>query len=352
MNDEEKNEEEVVESEEGETSEDRLDSWLSSTYGVDRSEYHRLVGKNWLLGMAKRVFNPGIRMDNILVLDGDQGLGKSSSLSLLVGTSHHEETTLSIDSKDLKDSVSRYLIVEFSEGSTHRKSDVDALKSFVTKLVDNYRPSYGRIVEEHKRKCVFAMTANNTELKDSTGNRRFWIVDVDKIDIKWLKENKDQLLAEAYKRGVIDNERHWLDEEEKILAEEVQENHRIPLRYEEIVVDWFDGLLPDRKKVGLTVEDAARGINSTDWEVRQESINVDGDKYWRQNVARVFKDVLKLKKIQKQIDGKRQKKWFVVDQNGYPADLDEQEEKGNVKTPIQKTDEKNGEITIDDVKNW
>ena len=181
----------------------RLNSWLHHTYGTPDDEVHQAIGSNWMKGLVKRVIQPGCQFDEVLALESPQGYRKSSSLRVL-GTPWHVETTHSIDNKDFYLLLAQNVIVEFSEGEIMDRASVNKLKAEITKTEDQLRPPYERGMVKFQRSCVFAVTTNRLELKDDTGNRRWLPVQLQKIaDIDWLKENKEQLFAEAYHRAIV-----------------------------------------------------------------------------------------------------------------------------------------------------
>lgn len=181
--------------------EDRICNFMQAVYGCPDDAYHRAVGENFLKGIAARVVNPGVKFDTVLCIEGAQGLGKSTSLSILAGGMNHLETMVDPESKDFLMQMKGNLIVEFTEGVIMNKKDAANMKGFVSKQCDTFRNPFGRTVNDVKRRCVFAMTTNSTEyLKDSTGNRRFMPIYAERIDLDWLRDFRDQLLAEALYR--------------------------------------------------------------------------------------------------------------------------------------------------------
>lgn len=180
---------------------DRLATFMHKAYGCPDDKYHKVVGENFLKGMVARIVRGGVKLDTVLVIEGAQGIGKSTSLGFLAGNLGHLETTENPDSKDFLMAMRGKLIVEFTEGVIMSKKDASSLKGFVSKQVDTYRAPYGRIESDHPRRNIFAMTTNNSEyLKDDTGNRRFIPVVALKIDNEYIKEHRDQIFAEALHR--------------------------------------------------------------------------------------------------------------------------------------------------------
>lgn len=236
----------------------RIDSWLSTVYGAPDDDYHRAVGANFFKGMAKRIIHPGCKFDTVLILEGKQGCGKSTSLSI-IGGPWHLETTLKADSKDFFLQFKGKLIVEFSEGETMSRTETKNMKAMISTQTDTYRAPYGRVMKDVPRRCVFAMTTNQDEyLKDESGNRRFYPVEVvrDVVDFKWLKENRDQLFAEALHR--VENLKESVFEYSKESVAH-QESKMVRSAFEEMVSDWLkvpvgiNGVVMNIKENGVTI---------------------------------------------------------------------------------------------------
>jgi predicted P-loop ATPase len=282
----------------------RLDTWLVETYGVPNDEYHQKVGSNWLKGLVKRIAHPGCKFDYVLVLEGEQGTKKSTSLGVL-GGSWHVETTMSTDTKDFFMQFQGKAIIEFSEGETLNRTEVKRMKAIITTQSDKYRPAYGRTSIDFPRRCIFAMTTNQTEyLKDETGNRRWLpIACVGEANVEWLTANRDQLFAEAYKRVIVDNETTWEFPEEE--TKRMQDSRRVTDANTELIQDWyFNKLTESQKKEGITVNQVWRDA------VNNSFNNKPLDKYNEMNLSTVLKYGLGLIKQRRMIDGLRATRWF------------------------------------------
>lgn len=234
----------------------RLATWLHMTYNVPDTAYYSVVGTQWLKALVKRIMVPGCKFDNVLVLEGKQGIGKSSSLRAIVGN-WFVEITGSPDSKDFFMLLQGASIAEFSEGETINRTSMKLLKSIITNQIDIFRAPYERETKAHPRRCVFAMSINNDEyLRDETGNRRFLPVEcVGKVNIDWLKANRNQLLAEAYHKAITLDENLYegLDSED---AREIQEHKRIKRPEEDKIVHWYLSELDDLdREAGVSSED-------------------------------------------------------------------------------------------------
>lgn len=275
----------------------RLDTWLTSTYHVEDNEYHRAVGANWMKGLVGRLVYPGSKFDYVLVLEGEQGTKKSTSLSILGQMTPkynlHIETTMSTDSKDFFMQFQGKAIIEFSEGETLSRTEVKRMKAIITTPSDKYRPAYGRMSEDFPRRCVFAMTTNQSEyLKDETGNRRWLPVACEgNADIDWLKENKDQLFAEAYHRLVIGKETtHEFPEE---ATRKAQASRRISDPNTELIMNWYINNCPlKQKEDGVSIQDVYAGAFLGNFSGNGKGL----DRAKEMTIATVLKDELGLEK--------------------------------------------------------
>lgn len=229
----------------------RLDTWLSVYCGVDDNQYTREVGRIALMQMAKRVYQPGCKADYVLVLEGEQGAKKSEVFRILAGE-WFAEFPVDPHATNTVDAMQGKLIVEFAEMDVTRRSDVSALKAFITRQVDRVRFAYAAKTADVARQCVFMGTMNpdatNEYLADTTGNRRFFPVKVGIIDTKALQKDRDQIIAEAVQlvmKGVaswiVDANILKMAEKEQALRqhsdpwtgpiEEFLENDEIALKY-------------------------------------------------------------------------------------------------------------------------
>ena len=196
----------------------RLVRFLHILFGTPDTEYERTVGTKWMIGAVARVYEPGCKMDNMLVLEGPQNLGKSTALAALFGRQFFTEMVNELrDHKRFMEQIAGKWVVEFAELSAIRRADVELVKAVISMQVDRARLSYGRKSAERPRQCVLAASVNPKHdagyLTDPTGNRRFWPVRCTKIDMPKLIRKRDQLWAEAvvrYRSG----EQWWLNEEE------------------------------------------------------------------------------------------------------------------------------------------
>lgn len=178
----------------------RLDDWLTTYLGVPRSAFARAVGPKFMIGAVARALRPGCKVDHVLVLEGAQGIGKTTALNIL-GGQYHRADLPPLDSRDVKEALRGAWIVELGELASMNKSELASAKNFLTLTEDTYRVPYGTRSETRPRRLVFAATTNEAEyLRDQSGNRRFWPVECTSIDSEALVRDRDQLWAEAVAR--------------------------------------------------------------------------------------------------------------------------------------------------------
>ncbi|MES2224163.1 MAG: VapE domain-containing protein [Patescibacteria group bacterium] len=287
----------------------RLSTWLDNVYGSGLDKYHIAVGSNVMKGLVKRLISPGCKFDYVLVLEGPQGSGKSSSLSMLGSPSKdnwHVETTMSTDNKDFFMQFQGKGIIEFSEGETLSRTEVKKMKAIITMQNDRYRVPYGKVSRDFPRRCIFAMTTNQVEyLKDETGNRR-WLpvaVTLAKCNLKWLEDNREQLYAEAYHRVVNLKETIYEFPEEETLA--AQKERQIHDPHEEIIANWYwNDLSQASRKEGITIFQVFRDAINNKFATKSMT------KYEEMSIAYVLKSVIKLESRREMKNNVRTIRWY------------------------------------------
>jgi predicted P-loop ATPase/DNA primase len=190
----------------------RLESWLPDYLGVDPSPYAAAVGSRWMISAVARVFEPGCKADCCLILEGEQGIRKSTALRVLAQPWFTDEIA-DIGSKDAALQTRGVWVIEIAELDSMSRSDIGKIKAFMSRMTDRFRPPYGKRPIDSPRQCVFAGSVNHgTYLRDETGGRRFWPVKCEApvIDVDALAEVRDQLWAEATYL-YFDGKPWWLD---------------------------------------------------------------------------------------------------------------------------------------------
>jgi predicted P-loop ATPase len=218
----------------------RLDRWLSTYLGVEASNYSYAVGSRWMLSAVARICHPGAKADCCLILEGPQGIKKSTALRTLAGEYFTDELA-DLGSKDAALQIRGVWIVEISELDSLAHSEIASIKAFMSRTSDRFRPPFGKRVIQSPRQCVFAGTVNHTEyLRDETGARRFWPVLCGSIDIEALARDRDQLWAEAKQRHSA-GEKWWLDTSALVeLAAEEQTARYQGDPWEEVIAPWLE----------------------------------------------------------------------------------------------------------------
>ena len=182
---------------------ERVERLLVDYLGADDTVFNREAIRKVLLAAIARIYHPGIKFDYMLVLNGPQGIGKSTFFGrLFKGFLSDSLTMLDMRDKTGSEKLQGYWALEVAEMAGMRKADIECVKSFISRQEDIYRPAYGRVVEQHPRRCVIVGSTNSSTgfLRDISGNRRFWPVKCSGGKLKpWnlTDEELDQVWAEA-----------------------------------------------------------------------------------------------------------------------------------------------------------
>ena len=175
----------------------RVHNFFNKYFGALESDYTTAVSKNFLISLVARVFKPGCKVDNMVILEGPQGKFKSTALSV-IGGRWYVESNESMGSKDFYQIFQGKLIVELGELDSFNKAEITTIKKVVSTATDRFRPPYGKAPRDFPRQCVFVGTTNESNyLRDHTGARRFWPIKITDIDLGALQEDREQLFAEA-----------------------------------------------------------------------------------------------------------------------------------------------------------
>jgi len=208
----------------------RVETVLIDYLGAADNPYTRAVTRTMLVAAVARVMDPGVKFDNMLVMVGRQGEGKSFLLKKL-GRDWFSDSLTTVQGKEAYEALQGKWILEMGELAALRKSEVEYIKLFLSKQIDSFRVSYGRNISDFPRQCVFFGSTNHSEfLRDATGNRRFWPVETwqqaptKSVFNDLTEEEVDQIWAEAvqlYEKGTP----LFLSGEVGLLAMEAQEAH-------------------------------------------------------------------------------------------------------------------------------
>lgn len=225
---------------------ERVRDWLLTYLGADALDdddpafvdetidYYRRVGMKWMVAAVARAYKPGCRVDNMLILEGGEGLGKSTAFRIL-GQKWFADALLNPADKEYNALIQGKWIVEMPELEAMNKAESATMKRFLTQHVDRFRTWYGRRAGDVPRGCVFCGTVNyDTYIKDDSGGRRYWPVFVTLIDLPRLEADRDQLWGEAvtmFRRGV----RWWEEPHDQALFRAQQERRHQRDPYQSVI---------------------------------------------------------------------------------------------------------------------
>lgn len=230
----------------------RLDTLFIDYLGAedDKAGYVRAVTRKSFTAAVARAMAPGCKFDNMLILSGPQGIGKSTILNKM-SRGWFNDSILSFEGKEAAELLAGAWLVEVAELDAFRKSDVTRIKEFLSQQVDRYRAAYARHVKDQPRRCVFFGTCNQLEyLTDASGNRRFWPVDVGRqkraksVFTDLTDSEIDQIWAEAKVRWQM-GEQLELTGSQEAAAKEYQGLHREVSAKEGNIMEFIKRPVPD-----------------------------------------------------------------------------------------------------------
>lgn len=238
----------------------RIDNWLSTYLGADPGNpFHQLIGPRILIGAVARARRPGCKLDTMPVLEGPQGIGKSTAIRYLFGDQFFMDDLSDFHSKDSFQLIQGAWCCEIAEMSALAKSEIADVKKFLTKVQDKYRPPYERGPVIIPRRTVFFGSVNPEAgtgyLRDTTGARRFWPIACEKVNLRGILADRDQLWAEAVVRFEA-GDRWYLDDKVHVeTAEREQALRREVHPWEEAITDYLNGGLTGYPKQEVTVKE-------------------------------------------------------------------------------------------------
>jgi predicted P-loop ATPase len=224
----------------------RLDTWMIRYLGAPDTKLVRSISSIILIAAVRRARQPGIKFDQIVVLEGEEGLNKSTAIRVLAGDDNFsDQHILDVKEREVQEQLAGVWIYEIADLAGISRAEVERVKAFASRQVDRARKAYGRVREDVPRRCVFFATTNDKEyLLSQTGNRRFWPIETTHIDIEGLRADRDQLWAEAVIReaqgeSIVLNESLWED------AREEQEERRTKDPWESLL-----NRIPESVRIG------------------------------------------------------------------------------------------------------
>lgn len=240
----------------------RVRRFANDYLGCLGDNYAPVVSERWLISSVARGLVPGCKVDTMPILEGPQGLLKSTALRALYGAEFFTDNISDIGSKDAKMEMQGVWGLEIAEMHKISNAEVNEVKKFLTQQVDRFRPPYGRSVIEAPRRVVLNGTINpegNAYLRDPTGARRFWPLECRRIDIAAIERDRDQLWAEAvhlFKSGAP-----WWVQDDEQAAVEVEQERRTDV---DVWVDIITPALKSRRSIAQGEIFSLLGIQSRD----------------------------------------------------------------------------------------
>jgi predicted P-loop ATPase len=230
----------------------RLHRLLPDYFGTPDDALHQQLGVVWATGAVSRPLAPGNKLDNTLIWVGPQGSGKSTAAQVLaIEPEWFNDTPVDLRSKDARQALDGTFILEWAEMDSLKRSDLSAMKAFLTDTVDRYRRPYDKVDVFRPRSTVFIGTSNEFELlRDPTGDRRFWPVETTDIDLDALRRDRDQLWAEAVAR--FDTGASWWPD--PALEARLQE-HRAAFEATDAWMERISTWLDDEQPETFTIND-------------------------------------------------------------------------------------------------
>ena len=286
----------------------RVETLFVDYLGAEDCPYTRAITRKTLAAAVARIYEPGCKFDHVLTLRGKQGIGKSTFIKKL-GVKWSSDSVSTLQGKESYEQLLGVWLIELSELSALRKFEIETIKMYITKQTDRFRPAYGRRIQEFPRQCVFFATTNSSAiLRDSSGNRRWWILDTPNKPTKnwgteFTPDEVKQVWAEAkaiYEAG----EPLYLNAEMEEAARQVQAMYEEENPKVGIVADYLDRLLPpdwetkDTYSRRAWLESNSEGTERRDKvssiEIWAEALNGAPDKFDRNAVATVLEIMAKL----------------------------------------------------------
>lgn len=278
---------------------ERIPHFFFVCFGTPNNKYSRAASRNFWVGMAARIFRPGCQLDNMVVLEGYQGVGKTRALRA-IGGPWYVEANESVQSKDFYMILRGKLLIEIAELDAFNRAEVTRIKQVITCNTDSYRAPYERRSKDHPRQCVFVGSTNeDAYLRDSTGARRFWPIRCQQIDVPKIHELREQLYAEAahaYKAG---ESWHIMPDEETAKEQEARRQHD---EWESIIFDYLEGrdivemreiwkeaFQGDLSRMDKSAQfRIAHSLRALGWTRRDKRINLRKCKYWIRKGSDMF----------------------------------------------------------------
>lgn len=248
----------------------RVERLLVDYFGAEDTSYTRAVTRKTLVAAIARIYQPGTKFDSVLILNGPQGIGKSTLFAKLAGQWFSDSLAVTdMRDKSGPEKLQGYWILELGELAGMKKTDVETIKSFISRVDDKYRASYGTNVESHPRQCVIVGSTNNENgfLRDITGNRRFWPVRISGESEKHTWDITDEIVEQIWAEALViyaRGEKLYLEGEDAKLAVKEQSDAMEVDDREGLVRTYLEKLLPEGWD-DMTIFDRRNFLNGSEF---------------------------------------------------------------------------------------
>lgn len=272
----------------------RLGSLMADAWGARQDDYTAYVGTALMVMLVARIMEPGCKCDLMVVLEGEQGIGKTRSFEVLVGIEPGwcMEVTLSPQDREFAYSLRGSWVAAFGELSAFGKAEVARVKQVITTREDKYRVPWGRHFQTHPRQCIFVGSVNDSSyLPDHTGNRRFLPVYCSEVNINYLRQQREQLFAEALSLWKPKGEEggcwpYWRPPES---ARDEQEARRIMDAWEPVIDRWLDQRVTGVPTPDIVTDSAGLVMAVEVSAVMREALSIETGRQDNLSVQRVKK---------------------------------------------------------------
>ncbi|ROT90106.1 virulence-associated E family protein [Gordonibacter urolithinfaciens] len=225
----------------------RVGNMLHQFLGAADDEYTSQVERLLFRAGIARVYFPGVKFDHMVVLKGDQGIGKSSFCRLLaLNPAFYTDSVMGIGRKEAAELIQGKWIVEISELAAMRNAQLEAVKAFITRQSDDYRSPYAHRAESKPRRCVLIGTTNAASfLTDATGNRRFLPVECGVVDVTHNvgEESSAQTFEQAWAEALLYAQAESLEAPPRLVLPEDIANEAQNAQEDSVVEDPRIGLI-------------------------------------------------------------------------------------------------------------
>jgi len=279
----------------------RMDEWLVRACGTEDNKLNREIGRRWLIQCVARAMEPGCKADCVLILVGPQGARKSTTFRILGSPEYFCDTPMDIGSSNAYMQIHRAWIYEVAELDSIRRARNSSTKAFLSAQEDTFRLPYARQTVTLKRHTVFCGTTNKAEfITDETGSRRYWPIQVGKMDTNWTEHNRHQLWAEAvvaYKNG----EKWYLENETQEKLNEQSSDFRQFDPWHEIIERYIK----------------ANGVNVSTTDLMEQGLKLEKYQMTRASEMRVG-DIMRqlgFERVRRRIFGDRKYIWVKAEKD-------------------------------------